>query len=146
MDNNYYYEQNNNGSYYEPPRIHSESLGIASLIMGIISVFFFMLSFTNVIFGIIAIVFGCIQLGRNKTDGQGKKLYPLVGIITSIVGITFSVLFVLLAVRGFFKSGLADQINNSQGIYFEYGNPSDDIPFFNTDPIQGNEGSEVQKL
>jgi len=140
LDN--YYEPNN-GSYYEPSRIHSESLGIVSFIMGIISIFLFML-FTNVIFGIIAIVFGCIQIGRNKTDGQGRKIFPVTGIITSIVGIVLTILFVLLAVRGFFRSGLADQIKNNPGIYFEYGDPSDDIPFFNMDPNQ--EDPDVQKL
>ncbi len=86
--NNNTNQANNQGAPYgsaqfqEPP---SNTLGILSLIFGIISLVFFC-SCLNFFTGIAAIVFGIIQLAAGKGDGAGKGM-AIAGIILSALSI-----------------------------------------------------------
>ncbi len=63
---------------------------IASLVLGILS---FIPSF-GVIFGIIAIIFGCISLSQIKRNNLSGKGLAIAGIILGIIGILFTVAFI----------------------------------------------------
>ncbi len=67
----------------QAPKQESATLGVLSLIFGIVSLVFFCSCF-NIITGIFAIVFGIIQLVNNKHTGRGLAI---AGIITAAISI-----------------------------------------------------------
>lgn len=64
-------------------------MGIASLVLGIISLVFFC-SCCNVITGVLAIIFGIIQLVKYKPHGKGLAIG---GIVTAVLSIVFLLIF-----------------------------------------------------
>ncbi len=69
----------------QAPREESNTLGILSLIFGILSLVFFCSCF-NIFTGIAAIIFGIIQLVNNKHTGRGLAIAGIVTAAISIVG------------------------------------------------------------
>ena len=110
---------------------YSTGFGITSLILGIASIILFWLGIT-VIGGILAIVFGAVQIGKNKNyPGTGNGV-PIGGIVCGIIGIILTISFYTILILGIFRSGLADtfrhDIENNNGSY-EYNYGDGDNPF-----------------
>lgn len=76
-----------NEMYEEQQKGDSIAFGIASMILGIIALLFFCTG-CNILLAILAIVFGIIQLVKNKQKGMA-----ITGIITGTLGILASVFF-----------------------------------------------------
>lgn len=84
------YNQQPQGGYGQrPPQIKpvGNSLGIASLVLGIISLVLFC-TCANFLTGILAIVFGIVQLVKG-----GNKGMPIAGIVTSAISIIACVIY-----------------------------------------------------
>ncbi|MCR4797843.1 MAG: DUF4190 domain-containing protein [Lachnospiraceae bacterium] len=73
--------------YYQRPP--SKGLGVASLVLGIVSLVFFC-SCANIVTAIIAIIMGIVQIAR---FGKYGRAYALGGIITSVISIILLVVF-----------------------------------------------------
>ena len=73
--------------YYQ--RTPSKGLGVASLVLGIVSLVFFC-SCANIVTAIIAIIMGIVQIAR---FGKYGRAYALGGIITSVISIILLVVF-----------------------------------------------------
>lgn len=84
-----------NNSYpynnYNRPREYGNGLGIASMVCGIISIVG-LCACLGPLMGILAIVFGAIQLNRTK---RSKEL-SIAGIITGAIGILLSLIIAIL--------------------------------------------------
>ena len=98
--------------YQEPYQPISQGFGIASMILGIISLVLFC-SCVNLILAVISIIFGIIQL----STPESKKGMAIAGLITS----GLSILLFLIAMVAFivsadfqngFEQGLQDSLNN----------------------------------
>lgn len=84
------YNQQFQGGYEQrPPQIKpvGNGLGIASLVLGIISLVLFC-TCANALTGILAIVFGIVQLVKG-----GNKGMPIAGIVTSAISIIACVIY-----------------------------------------------------
>lgn len=84
------YNQPPQGRYNQqvpPKKPVGNGLGIASLVLGIISLVFFC-TCANIITGILAIIFGIIQLVKG-----GNKGMPIAGIATSAISIIACVIY-----------------------------------------------------
>lgn len=95
VNNNY------NTSYASPyssaqPEI-SKGFAIASLVMGILSIITCCCSITGILFGILGIIFYCVQ----QKDSEGKRpTQATIGLVLSIIGLVIavgSIIFGLLA-------------------------------------------------
>lgn len=73
----------------EEGKNYDNSFGVASVIMGILSLAFFWTVVLGVVFAILGFIFGIIQLKRNKNS------WTIVGIILSVAGLLFSVLVLI---------------------------------------------------
>ena len=91
--NNGYRNQTNTG--YPPQQ--SQGFGLASMIMGIVSLVMFC-SCINIPLAITAIVFGVIQLSRT---GNQKKGMAIAGIVTSVLSIVMFVFIIGITMFGF---------------------------------------------
>lgn len=88
---NDYWQQARQNMYQEPERKPSQAFGIVSLIFGILSLLCFY-TCCNVLFAVIAIIFGIIQLTQNN---RGKGM-AIAGIITSVLSIVLLIAFYAL--------------------------------------------------
>ncbi len=79
--------QYNNGNAYQAQaeKPESSTLGILSLVLGIVSLVFFCSCF-NIFTGIAAIIFGIVQLVNNKRAGRGLAIAGIITAAISIVG------------------------------------------------------------
>ncbi len=92
---------NYNTNYYSPYSNGSEEISkgfaIASLVMGILSIITCCCSITGILFGILGIIFYCVQ----QKDSEGKRpTQATIGLVLSIIGLVIavgSVIFGLLA-------------------------------------------------
>ena len=77
----------NNGNAYQAQakKPESSTLGILSLVLGIVSLVFFCSCF-NIFTGIAAIIFGIVQLVNNKRTGRGLAIAGIITAAISIVG------------------------------------------------------------
>ena len=87
-------------------------LGIASMVLGIISVLLFA-TCLNYILGIIAIVLGIIQIVKNE-----KKGMAIAGIITAVVSFLLNI-FLWIGIVQFAGSSDMDSIYNEYYRYYE---------------------------
>lgn len=88
MDNNF--EQYEN---YNKPQEYGIGFGIASMVCGIISIVG-LCACVGPLMGILAIVFGVIQLNRTKRNRE----LSITGIITGAIGILLSLLILIIIV------------------------------------------------
>jgi len=103
---NYYFEPRGDveeyaEEYAEPVMIEKRTSGlaVAALVLGILSIALLCI-IIGFIPGILGIIFGAIALGQIKKEPQviqGRGL-AIAGIITSIIGILFSILLIIGAV------------------------------------------------
>ncbi|MCR4674026.1 MAG: DUF4190 domain-containing protein [Lachnospiraceae bacterium] len=100
-ENPYNNQNNYNRDYGQNDK--KVGFGIASLVLGIISLVFFC-SCINVITGVLAIIFGIIQIAKGKGMGKGMAI---AGIITAVISIIMC--FVFWAIAGS-SAALTDSI------------------------------------
>jgi len=82
----------NNDTIVSAADTTSTGFGIASLVMGIISILSSCCCGLGIIFSILGIIFGCIQ----SKDAYGKKPgTAIAGIITSVIGIVFGIIAII---------------------------------------------------
>ena len=72
----------------------TNTLGIVSIALGILSLIFFCTFILSMILGVVAIVLGCVQLSRNKKfHVEGNKACSITGIITGAITVVLTILF-----------------------------------------------------
>lgn len=111
--------------------------GVASLVLGIISLVFFC-ACCNVITGILAIIFGIIQLVKYKPHGKGIAIG---GIVTSVISIILCIVFYILVGS---NAALSESIlKNYEDIYnYDFSDPNSVEEFL--EDIEGD--SDTQEL
>lgn len=112
VDNQETYNTNGNGYqyYYEQPEPKKEGsgFGIASLVLGIVSLLLFC-TCLNWITGILAIIFGIIQIVNYRERGLA-----IGGIVTAALSLVFGIVFWIFM----FYSGAGTQYENYYDYYF----------------------------
>ena len=86
--------QNAPAGYDQGAPAKSNGLGIAALVLGILSIpaaFFFV----GLVFGLLAIIFGIIGLRRVKARRADNKGMAIAGLVTGIVGLILSIIVVI---------------------------------------------------
>ncbi|MCI7468567.1 MAG: DUF4190 domain-containing protein [Lachnospiraceae bacterium] len=111
--NNWYsqqgpYQNYGYNGYYEPD--NSGGFGIASMVLGIISLLCFC-SFLNILPAVLAIVFGCISLSRRKSNP-----FAVAGIVCAAVSLALLIITVVLF------SGNMNLMNAFEDYMNNYGN------------------------
>lgn len=102
------YQNYGYNGYYEPD--NSGGFGIASMVLGIISLLCFC-SFLNILPAVLAIVFGCISLSRRKSNP-----FAVAGIICAAVSLALLIITVVLF------SGNMNLMNAFEHYMNNYGN------------------------
>lgn len=105
----------------QPEKQKGESIGfgIASMILGIVALIFFCTG-CNILFAILAIVFGIVQLVKNK-----QKAFAITGIITA--GLSM-LLFIMLYVMMVISAGTSDYYDDYYDNYYDgYGYYGDEL-------------------
>lgn len=103
-----------NGYWQEPEKNENESVGfgIASLVLGIVSLLLFC-TCINWITGILAIIFGIIQITKTKQKG-----FAIGGIITAGVSLLFTIILYISLVIGAAASDM--RYNDYYDYYYDY--------------------------
>lgn len=124
-EGNSYYQQNGyaqQGSYqqegysyyqqvYEEPKKESQAFGIASMVIGIISLVLFC-SCINIPLAVVAIIFGIIQLVKPGS----KKGMAIAGVITSALSIILFVIMIIACLLSTdFREGFEQGFENGLG-------------------------------
>ena len=96
------------------PTILAKGLGIASMILGIISCMFFCYFFLAIPFAITGLVLGCISKSKAKQFGDTNG-FAIAGIATSIAALGLSLIFLIyyLAIIGSSYSAYDDFFNGN---------------------------------
>ena len=83
----------------------TNTLGIVSIALGILSLIFFCTFILSMILGVVAIVLGCVQLSRNKKfHVEGNKACSITGIITGAITLVLTILFFVFIFIGATKN------------------------------------------
>jgi len=91
-----------NPSTYQPPlKDKQNNMALASLIMGIIGIVTSCCCFGGLIFGSLGIVFALLSKTKDRFEGNA-----VAGLITSIIGLVFTVIVFILLVG----TGLLDEL------------------------------------
>ena len=89
-----------------PTEIPGKGAGIASLILGILSLVFFCLYYISIPAGIAGIVTGCVAISKAKSVGA-KNGMGVAGIVCSIIGMVICIAITVAAV-GFLVTEFGD--------------------------------------
>ena len=87
-------------------------MGIAALVLGIVSLVLFFACGAGILAGVLAVVFGFLGMGKAKELGKGRGM-SLAGVILGLVGIVGGILFLVLVTIGVNKA--SDNINDAIG-------------------------------
>ncbi len=79
-----------------PTEIPGRGAGIASLILGIVSLVFFCVFYLSIPAGIAGIVTGCVSVSKAKAVGA-KNGMGVAGIVCSVIGIVICILVIVAA-------------------------------------------------
>ena len=100
---NQQYNNQNWGQSYAP--FYRSGMGVASLVLGILSLLSFWLLLPAIIMGALSLVFGILQIRRAKEwnarypDMKKDKDVPVIGIVLSAIAIVLTVVFAFFAVK-----------------------------------------------
>lgn len=120
-----------------PVQNKQESIGIASLVLGIFSIMLCFASFFAMILGGLAIVFGIMQIKKKYSIGLG-----IAGISTAVVGILLSLVIALFA--GAFFSNIFDTNSSyDSGYSYDY---NYDYDYDDSDDIQYDDNVKSKNL
>lgn len=111
----------NNMYSVEGASVEKHGFGIASLVLGILALCTFCLCI-NIVFAILSIIFGIIQLVQN-----GPKGLAIGGLITSGLSIVFMVIYIILVNRGLID---ANYYFDVPGHHYEWNNTDYDYDDF----------------
>ena len=94
------------GSIPTDPRESAKGLGIAGMVLGIVSLVFFFAYFIGIICSIIGLILSSvawrkISTGSARPDGKG---FAIAGFVTSIIAVVFYIILIF-AVYSFLSSG-----------------------------------------
>lgn len=100
-------------------RVARNGLGVAALVLGIVSILGIATVFAGVVLGLLAVVFGAMGRSRARRGEATNGGVALAGIVTGAVGLVVSVLIVAAGVGFFFthKTAIHDYttcINQAQ--------------------------------
>lgn len=112
------------GPYYNPspnyrPAPRTNGMAVASLVLGVLSIFFVFCYGLGVILAILAIVFGAISQGAIKRSGGAEtgSGYAVAGLVIGIVVLFLFMLLVFLIIFGVFAaSSISSGILGNPGI------------------------------
>jgi hypothetical protein len=112
---NQQYNNQNWGQSYAP--FYRSGMGVASLVLGILSLLSFWLILPAIIMGALSLVFGILQIRRAKEwnatypDMKKDKDVPVIGIVLSAIAI------VLTVVLAFFAVKVVKNINSNKNVF-----------------------------
>ncbi len=120
-----YYGNNMYNNYYQQParKGNGVGFGIASLVLGIVSLLLFC-TCINWITAILAIIFGIVQITANREHGLA-----IGGIITAGMSLLFNIMFWIFL----FWSGAGEQNMNYYDYYDYYDNYYDSKDYYDSD-------------
>lgn len=108
------FQQNPYQAYPQPPYPPAEApkgdlpglgLGIAGMILGIVSCLFYCYFFISIPCGIVSLILSINASGKAKNVGR-KNGFATAGIITSSIGLGLTVFFILLGIIGMADMGM----------------------------------------
>ena len=112
---NQQYNNQNWGQSYAP--FYRSGMGVASLVLGILSLLSFWLLLPAIIMGALSLVFGILQIRRAKEwnarypDMKKDKDVPVIGIVLSAIAIVLTVVFAFFAVK------VVKNINSNKNVF-----------------------------
>lgn len=93
-----------------PQQPQGNGMAVAGLVLGIISIVLFFLSWIDAIIGILAIIFGAIGMSKaNKIGGKGKGM-AMAGLICGVIGVIISIAITVWALKQFNRRGRFGEI------------------------------------
>lgn len=98
------------GRYSGPPVQARNGLGVAALVLGILSLPAIFTIFLGIILGLLAVIFGLIGMGRAKRGEATNRGMAIAGVVTGAIGLVVSVVFIAVGVSFLFSH--KTQINN----------------------------------
>lgn len=118
------------GSYIMPeqPKKKKNGLGIAALILGIISLISCCCFWLSIILGVVSIILGIISLAQ-KEDTKG---FAIAGIVLGAMGVVITVATVITS-SYMYKSGMIDQFKSNYYNEFGIDHHDDDIDHHDDD-------------
>ncbi len=111
--------------YGKPPKGDGIGFGVASLVLGVVSVFLFGCC-VNYITAVLAVIFGVLQMLRNRRKG-----FAVSGIVTACVSIVLgTVMWIGLAVnlKDMSADDIYDSFYNNINDFYEEQYPVDSLP------------------
>lgn len=93
-----------------PPVQARNGLGVAALVLGLLSLPAILTVFLGIILGLLGVIFGLIGMGRAKRGEATNGGMALAGLITGAIGLVVSVVFIAVGVSFFFSH--KNQFNN----------------------------------
>lgn len=85
-------QMQNQGGNDMPPQNGGSGLGVASMVLGIISLVLFCIPYVCIPGGIISIVLGGVNIGKNK---PGKEM-AIAGVVCSIIAIAVYIILTII--------------------------------------------------
>lgn len=101
-------------AYGAPARTGRNGLGVAALVVGILSIVLCFAWYVAVVLGILGVVFGVIGRGRANRGEATNRGMATAGLVTGIIGIVASIA-VFCAVVAFANSSTGKCVINNQG-------------------------------
>jgi len=89
---------------YAPPR-NSNGKAIAALVLGILSIVFFWLSFFDAVFVVLALIFGLIALAETKRTPSGGRGFAVAGLVCTVIGALLATIFTFWIIHAANKCG-----------------------------------------
>jgi hypothetical protein len=98
------------------PAQANNGMGIAALVLGIVSVVLFFACGAGILAGVLAVVFGFLGMGKAKQIDKGRGM-SLAGMILGVVGVIGGILFLVLVTIGVNKASdnISTNLNNAFG-------------------------------
>lgn len=119
MQGGYQNGANYNRGQYETDPKESIGFGVASLVLGLISVLLFW-TMCNVVLAVLAIIFGIVQLVRSNHKGMAAG-----GIAAAALSIVACIVFWVY--MGSAVVGMSDLNRYTHDYYYDYGHDYDDL-------------------
>lgn len=96
------------GSYGGPPP--RNGMGIAALILGLVSIVGAFVAGLGIIPGVLAIIFGGVGYRRSTRGEATNRGIAIAGIVTGIIGVLLAILAIVLLITVFRHAGVGDYV------------------------------------
>lgn len=102
--------------YGGPPQSPKNGLGVAALVLGILSIPFGVFFFpVGLILGILAVIFGVVAMGRAKKGQATNRGVAIGGLVTGIIGTVIAGIFVIFFIGAY--SACSDLVSDDSGAF-----------------------------